>query len=439
MMDDIITKLTKIRDLKVISRTSVMRYKNTDKDIKEIGQDLGVAAILEGSVQKADNFIRVNVQLINVEDGFHLWAETYDRELKNVFEIQSDIAANIAGALKETLSPKEKRSLEARPTEDIEAYNIYLKGRYFWNMRTPEGFQKSLMYFQKAIEKDPGFALAYMGIADCFNLFGYYAFMSPKESFPKAKAMALKALELDDGLAEAHASLGWTSICYDWDWPGAEREFKRAIKLDPGYSLAHAWYAVYLGIMGRHDESIRECRRAQELDPVYFNIAAILGAMLMWAREYDRAIQELKKAIELEPTSYIPYWYLALVYGIKGMYEESIAAAQKMLDLLGARAALMKIQLGWAYAFAGNRIEAEKIADEAVALSEKAYVSPALIGLLYTLLNESDKAFEWLEKAYNERDSFLPHFHAAPYFEKIREDPRAKELLKKMGLSEGAG
>jgi serine/threonine protein kinase/Tfp pilus assembly protein PilF len=439
MTDDIITKLTKIRDLKVISRTSVMRYKNTDKDIKEIGEDLGVATVLEGSVQKADNFIRVNVQLINVEDGFHLWAETYDRELKNVFEIQSDIAANIAGALKETLSPKEKISLEKRPTEDIEAYNIYLKGRYFWNMRTPEGFQKGLMYFQKAIEKDPGFALAYVGIADCFNLFGYYAFMSPKESFPKARAMALKALELDDGLAEAHASLGWTFVCYDWDWPAAESEFKQAIQLDPGYSLAHAWYAAYLGIMGRHDESIRECRRAQELDPVYFNIAAILGAMLLWARQYDRAIQELKKAIELEPTSYIPYWYLALAYGMKGMYEESIAAAQKMLDLPGGMRPSMKTMLGWAYAFAGNHVEAEKIADEAIALSEKAYVSPSLIGLIYTLLNERDKAIEWMEKAYNERDAFLPHFHAAPYCEKIRQDPRALELLKKMGLSEGAG
>jgi tetratricopeptide (TPR) repeat protein len=434
MTDDIITKLSKIRDLKVISRTSVMRYKNTDKDIKEIGKDLGVAAILEGSVQKAGDFIRVNAQLTNVEDGFHLWAETYDRELKNVFLIQSDIAGNIAGALKETLSPEEKRRLQEQPTEDIEAYNIYLQGRYFWNMRTPEGFQKGLAYFQKALEKNPAFALAYTGIADCYNLFGYYNVLPPGESFPKARDMAQKALELDDGLAEAHASLGWTLTLYDWDWPGAEREFKRAINLNPGYSLAHNWYAVYLGVMGRHEESIREARRGQELDPISHAEASILGGMFLYARQYDRAIQEFKKAIELEPASYIPHWYLVIAYGMKGMPEESISAARKMLDLLGEQISSRKLVLGMAHAFAGNRDEARKIIDEGIALSEKTYVSPFSFAAVYAVLDEKDRAFEWLQKAYEERDHWLYGAKVTPHLDNLRPDPRFKELLKKMGL-----
>lgn len=291
-----------------------------------------------------------------------------------------------------------------------------------------------MMYFQKALEKDPRFALAYTGIADCFNLLGYYALLAPKKSFPKARAMAQKALELDDGLAEAHASLGWTLICYDWDWSGAEREFKRAIKLDPGYSMAHHSYAVYLAIMGHHDESIREARRAQELDPVSFIIASTLGMMFVWARQLDRGIQEIKKAVELEPTSYIPYWYLFFAYGLKKMPEECIAAAQKMLDVRKEIAPTMKAVLAHAHAYAGNHGEAEKIANEVIALSEKTYVAPSFIALIYALLNERDKAFEWLEKAYNERDRFLPHFKVAPYCDNLRLDPRFKELLKKMGL-----
>jgi serine/threonine-protein kinase len=248
--------------------------------------------------------------------------------------------------------------------------------------------------------------------------------------------MAQKALELDDGLAEAHASLGWTLTLYDWDWPAAEREFKRAIQLNPGYSMAHFWYGVFLGATGRYDESLRECGRAQELDPVHFIIPASLGIMLLWARQYDRGIQEIKKGLELEPTSYIPYWHLFLAYGTKGMYEESIAAARKMLDLPGVLPNSIKFCLpGWAHAFAGNRVEAEKMAEEAIALSEKTYVSPTSIALIFILLNEKDKAFEWLDKGYVERDHFLYQIKVAPYLvDNLRPDPRYRELLKKMGL-----
>ncbi len=302
-------------------------------------------------------------------------------------------------------------------------------------MRTPEGFQKGLMYFQKALEKDSSFALAYAGIADCFNLFNYYDLLAPKESFPKARAMAQKALELDDGLAEAPASLGWTLTCYDWDWPGAEREFKRAIKLNPGNPSAHQWYAVYLGVMGRHDESIREARRGQELDPVSHAITFTLAGMFYYTRQYDRAIPEFKKAIELEPASYIPYMFLVYAYGMEKMYEESIAAAQKMLGLLGEKISSRKLVLGVAHAFAGNKDEAGKILKEGIALSEKTYVPPFFIALIYTLVNERDKAFEWLGKDYKERDHYLYQIKVAPYVvDSLRPDPRFKELLKKLGL-----
>jgi len=433
MTDDIITKLSKLEELKVISRTSVMRYKKTDKDIKEIGQELAVSTILEGSVQKANNFIRVNAQLINVGDGFHLWAETYDRELKNVFEIQSDIAEKIAKALKAKLSPEQKERLEESPTESLKAYDLYLKGRYFWSKRRPEGFQKSLGFFQKAIEKDPTYALAYTGVADYFNLLGYYDLLPPKEAFPKAKEAAEKALEMDETLAEVHLSLAWVKTFYDWDWKTAEISFKRATELNPGYETAHHWYAVYLGAVGRHDESIAEAKRALKLDPVSAIIGASLGGMYMWARQYDRSIEEYKKAIELDPSSYIPHFYLVYPYLMKGMYEEAIAEAQKAFELSG-KVPVMKTVLGQAHAFAGKQAEAEKLLSKVIEISEQSYIPPFGIASIYSGLEDKDKAFSWLEKAFEERDHWMYQFKVFPLLDSLRSDPRFIELLKKMGL-----
>jgi serine/threonine protein kinase/Tfp pilus assembly protein PilF len=433
MTDDIITKLTKLQDLKVISRTSVMRYKNTDKDIREIGQELNVNTILEGSVQKSGDYIRVNAQLIDVEDGFHLWAETYDRELKNVFEIQSDLAENIAKALKTNLTVEEEQGLSKNPTDDLEAYNIYLVGRHFWNMRTEEGFQKSLEHFQKAIKRDPTYALAYTGIADYFNLIGYYDLVPPREAFPKAKEVAEKAIDLDETLAEAHTSLAFIQMCYEWDWTGAKSSFKRALELNPSYVTAHHWYSVWLGAMGRHDESIATAKRAQELDPTSLVISCTLGGMFMLARRYDEQIEELHRAMELDPTSYIPHWYIVYPYGFKGLYDEAIAHAKKALSLSGM-SSRMKGVLSHAYAFSGKKTEAKKLLNELIELSKTKYHSPYGLAYIYIELNEKDKALDLMEKAYEEHDHWLYQIKVIESVDKLRSEPRFKALLKRMGL-----
>jgi serine/threonine protein kinase/Tfp pilus assembly protein PilF len=433
MTDDIITKLTKLQELKVISRTSVMRYKNTDKDIREIGKELNVNTILEGSVQKSGDYIRVNAQLINVEDGFHLWAETYDRELKNVFEIQSDLAENIAKALKTNLTIAEKQGLSKNPTDDLEAYNIYLVGRHFWNMRTEEGFQKSLEQFQKAIKKDPTYALAYTGIADYFNLIGYYDLVPPREAFPRAKEAAEKAIDLDENLAEAHTSLAVIQTWYEWDWAGAKSSFKRALELNPSYVTAHQWYSVWLGAMGRHDESIATAKRAQELDPTSAVISGVLGGMFMFARRYDEEIEELHRAMELDPTSYIPHWYIVHPYGFKGLYDEAIAHAQKALSLSGM-SSRMKGVLSHAYACGGKKTEAKKLLNELIRLSKTKYHSPYGLALIYIELNEKDKALDFMEKAYEEHDHWLYQIKVIESVDSLRSEPRFKALLKKMGL-----
>jgi serine/threonine protein kinase/Tfp pilus assembly protein PilF len=433
MTDDIITKLTKLQDLKVISRISVMRYKNTDKDIREIGQELSVNTILQGSVQKSGDYIRVNAQLINVEDGFHLWAETYDRELKNVFEIQSDLAENIAKALKTNLTIEEIQGLSKNPTNDLEAYNIYLMGRHFWNMRTEEGFQKSLEQFQKAIKKDPSYALAYTGIADYFNLIGYYDLVPPREAFPRAKKAAEKAIDLDETLAEAHTSLAFIQMCYEWDWTGTKSSFKRAIELNPSYVNAHNWYSAWLGAMGRNDESIATAKRALELDPTSLVVRCTLGSMFMFARRYDEEIEELHRAIELDPTSYIPHWYIVYPYAFKGLYDEAITHAQEALRLSGM-SSRMKGVLGHAYAFSGKKTEAKKLLNELEKLSKTKYLSPFGLALVYIELDEKDKALDLLDKAYEEHDHWLYHIKVAGYLDKLRSEPKFKALLKKMRL-----
>jgi len=433
MTDDIITKLTKLQELKVISRTSVMRYKNTDKDIRDIGQELNVNTILEGSVQKSGDYIRVNAQLINVEDGFHLWAETYDRELKNVFEIQSDLAENIARALKTNLTIEEKRGLNKNPTDNLEAYNTYLVGRHFWNMRTEEGFQKSLELFQKAIKKDPTYALAYTGIADYFNLIGYYDLVPPREAFPRAKEAAEKAIDLDETLAEAHASLAMIQTWYEWDWTGAKSSFKRALELNPSYVTAHHWYSVWLGAMGRHDESIATIKRAQELDPTSLIISTTLGGMFMFARRYDEEIEELHRAMELDPASYIPHWYIVYPYAFKGLYDEAIAHAQKALSLSGM-SSRMKGVLSLAYACGGKITEAKKLLNELIKLAKTKYNSPYGLALIYIELNEKDRALDLLEKAYEEHDHWLYQIKVIESLDSLRSEPRFKALLKKMGL-----
>jgi len=365
---------------------------------------------------------------------FLLWSDVYERKFDRVFEIQSDIAEKIAKALKAELSLEEKEGIKKKSTESLEAYDLYLRGRYFWNKRTTEGLQKSLEYFQRAIEKDQSFALAYTGIADYFTILGFYDYLPSREAFPKAKAAAEKALEIDETLAEAHVSLAYVRTHYEWDWKAAELEYKWAIELNPSYATAHFWYGGYLAAMGRFEESIAEYRKALELDPLSIIINVYFGTVFHSMHRDDLAIEQLQKSLELDPSLYIPHFLLSYAYVEKGMYEEAIAEAQKAIDLSEGRDPVVITTRGYVYAAAGNQEEAKKALSEALELSKQRYVSPWGIALIYVGLGQKDKAFEWLEKAYEEHDHWMYMFKVHRALYSLHDDPRYTALLKKMNL-----
>jgi TolB-like protein/Tfp pilus assembly protein PilF len=430
MTDDIIAKLSKLEGLKVISRTSVMRFKNTDKDIKVIGQELGVATIVEGSVRKANNDIRVNAQLINVEDGFHLWAETYDRELINIFDIQSDVAGKIARALKAKLSPEEIEGIEKKLTENLEAYSLYLKGRWLWNKRTEEDLNKAIEYFEQAIEEDPNYSLAYVGLADSYIVLPDYSHFPPKKGYPKAKETALKALEIDNTLAEAYPSLAMVKATYEWDWPGGERDYKRAIELNPGYATAHHWYGWHLMWLGRLDEAIAEIKLAQELDPLSLVISRNVGQFFYYARQYDQAIEALQKTMDMDPNFSQVHLILGSTYLQMSMHEEALAEFQKEVNQSGFGITA----IGITYAKMGRRDEAQQVLDDLLKRSKEEYVSRLGMARLYFALGENDQGFKWLDKAYEDLDGGLYNIKVNPFYDSVRSDPRFTALLKKMGL-----
>ncbi len=434
MAEEIINALTHVEGLRVVARTSAFVFKDRREDIREIGKKLNVEALLEGSVRKAGNRLRITAQLINVADGYHLWSEKYDQDMEDIFAIQDEISLAIVNKLKLKLLGGEKAKLVKRHTEDLDAYNLYLKGRYFWNKRTEEGFQKSLECFWQAIEKDPTYALAYAGIADCYDLLGWYGYLPPKEAFPRAKAAAEKALEMDNALAEAHTSLAGASEFYDWDWLAAEREYKRAIELNPSHATAHHWYAEFLSHMGRHEESTAEAKRALEIDPLSLIINALVGWLFYEARQYDRAIEQLQKTLEMEPSFIVAHFFLAFPYVQKAMYNEAIAEVQKAMDLSGRGIPLFLAQLGAIYSYSGKRDEANKVLDELHELSKQRNVSPFYVALIHVGLGQKNQAFEWLEKAYEDRDHWLESLKVDPMLDSVRSDPRFTELLKKMGL-----
>ncbi len=440
MAEEIINALTQVEGLHVVARTSAFSFRGKQLDIREIGRRLNVGAVLEGSVRRAGARLRITAQLVNVADGYDLWSERYDRDIgelccpEDIFGIQDEISLAIVDKLKVKLLRKERAKLVKRHTEDLVAYDLYLKGRYLWNKRTEDGYQKSLEYFQQAIERDPTYALAYAGIADCYDLLGWYDYLPPKEAFPRAKAAAEKALEMDETLAEAKASLGWISVNYDWDWLAAESKYKRAIELNPSYATAHQWYAEYLSYMGKHDESIAEAKRAQELDPLSIIINNDLGQVFYYARQYDRAIEQLQKTLELDPNFIVAHFFLAFLYAQKAMYGKAIAEVQKAMDLSGGGDSLIVAQLGTIYSCSGRRDEANKVLDKLHGLSKKRYVSPFYIALIYMGLGQNDQAFEWLEKAYEERDHWLETLKVHPMLDSLRSDPRFTKLLKKMRL-----
>jgi TolB-like protein/Flp pilus assembly protein TadD len=432
VQEEILTRLAKIGDLKVISRTSTQRFKSAPGDLRQIAKQLGVMHVLEGSVQKAADQIRVNVQLVNALTDAHLWAETYDRKLTDIFAVESDIAKTIAETLQAKLTGSEQHAIAFRPTANPEAHQLYLKGRYFWNKRTADDFKTAISYFQQAIDKDPAFALAYAGLADAYLLLPAYAVASPKESVPKARAAAEQALKLDNTLAEAHASLGQALFAYDLNLTEADREFRRAIELNPNYATAHHWYAIgVLTPLGRFDDAIAESRRALELDPLSIIINADMGTVLFNARRYDQAIEQFHKTLEMEPDFYYAHWQLGQALEMKGMINEAIAEYEKAAQLnddplpLGLLAHL--------YAKIGKRDKALEILLRLREISTHRYVAPYTFALIHLGLGEKDQALQFLERDYEDRDGYnIAFIKIDRFLDPLRGDPRFEALVEKV-------
>ena len=431
MQEEILARLAGIADLKVISRSSTQRYRSKPRNLAQIAKQLGVANILEGSVQKAGEQVRISVQLINAETDAHLWADTYDRKLTDVFVVETDIATTIADSLKAKLTRSERQAIAVRPTANPEAYELYLKGRFLWNKRTGADMRKAIDYFNHAIAKDPNYALAYAGLADCYDLLHEYSDLSPKESYPKAKVAAIKALELDDTLGEAHTSLAYSLLNYDWDWRGAEKEYQRAIQLNPNYATAHQWYAECLSMLGRHTEAIAEIKKAHELDPLSLIINQGVGGKYLYARRYDEAMAQFHRTLELYPHFPPTRQRLAWCYAQKRMYDEAIAEMQKAVELSG-NSTQMIAALGYAYAAAGRRDTAQGIIAELERRSKESYVDNYFVATIFAALGEKDEAFALLNKACAERSYWMPWLNIDFQLDNLRSDPRFDELVQRV-------
>src|SRR2546429_253666 len=401
VQDEILTRLAKIAELKVISRTSTQRFKSAPSDLRQIAQQLAVANILEGSVQKANDQVRVNVQLINALTDAHLWADTYDRKLTDIFAVETEIAKTVAEVLQAKLTGSEQHVIAARPTANAEAHQLYLKGRFFWNKRTGSDLKKSIEYFQQAIAVDPNYALAYAGVADGYVWLPGYTAGTPRDCYPKAAAAAKKALELDDSLAEARVSLALAIWLYDFNASQAIKEFQRAIGLNPNYAIAHQQYGNNtLSALGRFNDAIAEGKRAVELDPLSLVINADLGVDYYYARRYDEAIVPLRKTLEMDPSYYFAYVTLGQALEMKGARESAISEYQKAGELNDDP--LVLALLAHAYGLSGNKMEAEKILDQLKALSKARYVSAYSFALAYLGLGNKEEALRWLEQSYQD-------------------------------------
>jgi len=433
--DEMISKLSKIASFGVIARTSVMQYKTRPKTILEIGEELRVTKILEGSVRKAADQLRITVKLVDVATQEPIWSFDYDRKPADVFAIQREVAQQVASALRVELSPAEKSQLAKRGTESLEAYNLYLQGHYYANKGTLQGLNKGIEYFKEAIEVDSEFAIAYAGLAKCYHRLGYWGYLPPKEVYPKAKAAALQALQIDDAMGEAHAELAHIRFRFDWDWSAAESGYRHAIELNPNDVRARQLYATFLRTMGRHDEALAEIKRSQQVDPLYLPSHLDEGNILFNTRRYDEAIEKLNGTIAMEPSFSFPYFWLALSNLEKDMVEEAIGTARKLMTLPGG-ASLGVVALGYIYGRSGKKHEAQKILEQLLQVSKQKYVPASAIALIYIGLGEKDQAFEWLEKAYETHDPRLLELRVSPLVDSLRSDPRFKALLKKMGLKE---
>ena len=432
MSEELLNHLSKIQGLKVISRTSSFSFKGKNVDVRKIGQNLGVANILEGSIRKSGNLIRITAQLIEVSKGTHLWSETYDREMKDVFALQDEISKMIVDILKIKLSGKQSSQLAGSFTKNTEAYEDYLKGRYHWNTRSDEGIKKAIGYFEDAIKKDSNYAAAYSGLADTYLTLYDYELMSFNESTSKAKAAAQRAITINEKLAEAHNSLAHIDL-HEWKWESAEQGFRRAITLDPTYILAHHWYALCLTAIGKTNEAVTQMEKARELDPLSGRINADLGMAYLSAGRYDEAIAQEQKTLELNPRSAGARWIRGMAYQQKKMFDSAIKSYQSALELSHNNPNFLAA-LGHVYASSGNTVAANKILDTLFAVNKQEPVSPFFIALVYSGLNDTENALQWLEKAVEEKSGSVRYLKMEPRLQNLRNEQRYITLMKKIGL-----
>jgi eukaryotic-like serine/threonine-protein kinase len=432
--ESLINSLSQLPELRVMSRSSTFRYKGTNADARDVGRELGVEGVLMGRVhQRADN-LSISIELVDARDNTHVWGKQYSRKLTEIFALQDEMARDLSQSLRLRLSGEQEQRLVKRYTDNVEAYQLYLKGRYYWNKRTPDGFKKGLELFQQAIDTDPGYALAFAGLADSYAMLGDYSVLAPREAFPRAEAAATTALKLDDNLAEGHTSLAFVKMAYQWDWAAADHQFRRAIELNPNYATAHQWYASYLVMMGRFDDSIREIRRAQELDPLSRIINANLGLHYYYARKFDESVEQLKRTISLDEGFFVPHQYLGRTYIQKGMHREAIAELERARGLSG-NAPEVVASLGHAYAVAGRTADAQKVLAELDEIARERYVLPYFRAAIYTGLGDRDQAFTWLERAFEERHPGLVLINIDPRFDSLRSDPRFTDLIRRLGVA----
>ena len=431
--ESLINLLSQFPNLRVIPRTSAFRYKGHEADLKAVGRDLKVRTVLTGRmIQRGDRLV-VQTELVDVENDAQLWGGQFNRKLEDIFELQEELARQISESLRLRLTPEDQKRLAKRPTQNREAYQFLLKAHYYLTKSTSEGLQRGLAYARQAIEADPGYAEAYAYLSSAYSGLGLLGFLRPAEVFPKAKAAALKALEFDDSLAEAHSALGIVRLYYDWDWSGAEAALRRALELNPNYGWGHAFWSEWLLMMGRHEEAITEAQLGMQLDPLSASLISKLGQELCYGCDYDRAMEQLQKALELEPNFVWAHIFLAQVYAWKGRYEESLAACEKVASLFGGNAysrALRSLIL----AIAGGTDEAKTILNDLKKHPKLDSMTFMSLADTYSVLGEKDEAFEFLERAYQERVSLMIFLGVYPTFDNIRSDPRFADLVRRMGL-----
>ncbi len=431
--EEIINALVQIRNLRVVARTSAFSFKGKQVDLRSVGATLNAGTLLEGSVRRSGDRVRIVAQLINAADGYHIWSERYDRELQDIFQVQDEIARTIAHRLKVTLGPEKAEPLVRSETKDLEAYQLYLKGRFHWNKRSPDGLQKAIEYFQQAVGKDANYAVAYAGLADAYNMISFRNVMAPRAVMPKAKAAATKALELDANRAEPHVSLAYASFTYDRDWPAAGRHFERAKALNPAYVMGHAFYPLYLSSRGRSEESLSVAKRALALDPAAAAVSHVLAVQLYLARFFDQAEQQCRQTLELDPSYEPAYAVLGQVYSLTGRYEEAAVEFEKSLAVT-QRSTWVLALLGYARARSGGRSQAMDIIEELRATSQSSFVPALCFALVYTGLEEADQSFPWLTKACDERHNRLAYIKVEALWDPLRSDSRFTDLLCTFGI-----